>query len=70
MAARESGSTCERCFHQEQQGQLVVTQMTSERAQTSSVRFDELSLQATGPTVRRAENFPTGSTDLRAPKGD
>ena len=53
LTEQVSVSTCERCFHQEQRGQVEVTQVTSERAPSSALRFDDLSLQATGPSARR-----------------
>ena len=53
LTEQVSVSVCERCFHLEQRGQVAVTQVTSERAPSSALRFDGLSLQATGPSARR-----------------
>ena len=46
-------SSCEKCFSITTHPQVTEVKVTTERAASSSTRFDELELEVSGPTVRR-----------------
>jgi alpha-D-xyloside xylohydrolase len=48
-----SVSECERCWRRETRGAVDVVQVASPKAASHEVRFDELRLQASGPSARR-----------------